>query len=99
MRILAFLLMVLALGTLAPWAMMAMMSPMVFDAGETPQLWAFFWTLWLYPVWLLAWLVFAILSARAGSGVRAIVLTVIAAAPALAFAAYLGLVSAGLSTG
>lgn len=93
MRVLAYLLMVLALLTLAPWAMMAMMSPMLFDSGESSPLWAVFAAVWLYPVWLLAFLIWAFFSARAGRLARAIWLTVLAVAPALVLLGYLGLSS------
>lgn len=53
----------LLLALLALSGMMAMMSPMMFDSGETPMLWAAFWTVLSLPVVIimaivLAWIFF-----------------------------------------
>lgn len=40
---------------LSAWPLM--MSPMIFDSGESPEAWAIFATIWLMPVVLIAGLV------------------------------------------
>ena len=41
---------VLALVSLVLWLAAAGLSVMAFDAGETPQAWAFVITIWSYPI-------------------------------------------------
>jgi len=80
----------LALGTLVPWAMAFLgLSLVASDAGD--NYWANRWAyelvgaLLAYPVWLIAWMIFAFRSVRAGLNLRAIVLIAIAAAAIFAF--------------
>lgn len=49
----------LALGSLLFWLVMAGLSVMAFDSGESPQAWAFVMAVWSYPIWPI---VFAIAS-------------------------------------
>jgi hypothetical protein len=54
----------LALGSLLIWLVMAGLSVMAFDAGESPEAWAFVLTVWAYPLFPLvmaigAWIAFA----------------------------------------
>lgn len=58
---------ILFLGSLVPAGLMIMFSPMAFDAGQTPALWAFVITLWIYPLVVL----FTILAAWVSYGLRA----------------------------
>lgn len=41
----------LALASLFFWLVMAGLSVMAFDSGESPQAWAFVITVWAYPIW------------------------------------------------
>ena len=54
----------LALGSLLIWAVMAGLSVMAFDSGESPEAWAFVLAVWAYPLFPLimaigAWIAFA----------------------------------------
>src|SRR5689334_23501018 len=54
----------LALASLVFWLLMAGLSVMAFDSGETPQAWAFVITVWSYPIWpivfaIAAWIAYA----------------------------------------
>ena len=35
---------------LVPWLLIAPLSAMAFDAGTTPEAYAFFWSVWTYPI-------------------------------------------------
>ncbi len=55
---------VLAVGSLVFWLVVAGLSVMAFDAGETPQAWAFVITVWSYPIFpivmaIAAWIAYA----------------------------------------
>ncbi|NJC96514.1 MAG: hypothetical protein C3F07_07865 [Anaerolineales bacterium] len=54
----------LALGSLLFWLVMAGLSVMAFDSGESPEAWAFVIAVWSYPIWPLgcsiaAWIAYA----------------------------------------
>jgi O-antigen/teichoic acid export membrane protein len=54
----------LAVGSLLIWLVMAGLSVMAFDAGETPAAWAFVIAVWSYPIFPLgmsigAWIAYA----------------------------------------
>ncbi len=54
----------LAIGSLLIWALMAGLSVMAFDTGESPEAWAFVLAVWAYPLFPLimaigAWVAFA----------------------------------------
>jgi hypothetical protein len=54
----------LAVGSLLIWALMAGLSVMAFDTGESPEAWAFVLAVWAYPLFPLlmaigAWVAFA----------------------------------------
>jgi hypothetical protein len=54
----------LALGSLLIWVLMAGLSVMAFDTGESPEAWAFVLVVWAYPLFPLimaigAWVAFA----------------------------------------
>ena len=54
----------LALVSLLLWLMMAGLSVMAFDSGESPQAWAFVITVWSYPIFPIlmtigAWIAYA----------------------------------------
>jgi hypothetical protein len=54
----------LASGSLLIWAVMAGLSVMAFDSGESPEAWAFVLSVWAYPLFPLsmsigAWVAFA----------------------------------------
>lgn len=67
---------ILALASLIFWLFVAGISVMAFDAGVTPQAWAFVIAVWSYPIWPI---VFAIASwiayARKKAGLAAILTT------------------------
>lgn len=44
----------LALASLVIWLLVAGLSVMAFDAGVTPEAWAFVIAVWAYPVWPVA---------------------------------------------
>ncbi|MBK9924062.1 MAG: hypothetical protein IPP66_02115 [Anaerolineales bacterium] len=55
---------ILALGSLLIWVVMAGLSVMAFDSGESPQAWAFVIAVWSYPIIplvlvIIAWIAFA----------------------------------------
>ncbi len=55
---------VLAVASLVFWLVVAGLSFMAFDAGETPQAWAFVITIWAYPIFPIvmaigAWIAYA----------------------------------------
>jgi len=55
---------VLALGSLIFWLLMAGLSVMAFDSGESPQAWAFVIAVWSYPIWpivftIASWIAYA----------------------------------------
>lgn len=83
MRIVAYLLMAVALATLLPWLMMAPMSLMAFDAGASVMAYAVVGLMFLYPVWLLYWLWSAWKQVKAGNAQAGIVRTIVGAAPVL----------------
>jgi hypothetical protein len=41
----------LALGSLVIWLIVAGLSVMAFDSGETTEAWAFVIAVWSYPIW------------------------------------------------
>jgi len=54
----------MALGSLLIWALMAGLSVMAFDSGESPEAWAFVIAVWAYPLFPLvmaigAWTAYA----------------------------------------
>jgi hypothetical protein len=54
----------LAVGSLLIWALMAGLSVMAFDTGQSPEAWAFVLAVWAYPLFPLlmaigAWVAFA----------------------------------------
>lgn len=54
----------LALASLFFWLLVAGLSVMAFDSGESPEAWAFVITVWSYPVWPLgfgiaSWIAYA----------------------------------------
>jgi hypothetical protein len=54
----------LAVGSLFIWALMAGLSVMAFDEGQSPEAWTFVLTIWFYPLFPLlmaigAWVAFA----------------------------------------
>ena len=54
----------LALASLFFWLVLAGLSVMAFDSGESPQAWAFVITIWSYPIWpilftIAAWIAYA----------------------------------------
>jgi len=55
---------VLALGSLLFWLVMAGLSVMAFDSGESSQAWTFVIAVWSYPIWpigftIAAWISYA----------------------------------------
>lgn len=55
---------VLALASLFFWLVMAGLSVMAFDSGESPEAWAFVIAVWSYPIWpivfaITAWIAYA----------------------------------------
>ena len=54
----------LAVASLLIWALIAGLSVMAFDSGQSPEAWAFVLTIWAYPLFPLvmgigAWIAFA----------------------------------------
>jgi hypothetical protein len=54
----------LALVSLLFWLVMAGLSVMAFDSGESPQAWTFIIAVWSYPIWpivftIAAWIAYA----------------------------------------
>ena len=54
----------LALASLLFWLVMAGLSVMAFDSGDTPQAWSFVLAVWSYPIWpiaftIAAWIAYA----------------------------------------
>jgi hypothetical protein len=54
----------LALASLLFWLVVAGLSVMAFDSGESPQVWTFVIAVWSYPVWpiafaIAAWIAYA----------------------------------------
>ena len=54
----------LALGSLLIWAVIAGLSVMAFDSGQSPAAWAFVIAVWSYPLWpivftIAAWIAYA----------------------------------------
>ncbi len=54
----------LALASLLFWLVMAGLSVMAFDSGESPQAWTFVIAVWSYPIWpilftIAAWIAYA----------------------------------------
>ena len=75
----------LAVGSLLIWALMAGLSVMAFDTGQSPEAWAFVLAVWAYPLFPLtmaisAWVAFAFRKNR-----LAAVLTGLTFAPAWLF--------------
>ena len=83
----------LALGSLLIWALMAGLSVMAFDSGESPEAWAFVIAVWAYPLFPLvmaigAWVAFAFRRNR-----LAAVLSGLTFAPPILFYIFLWIVS------
>lgn len=88
---------VLAVASLLIWLVMAGMSVMAFDSGETPQAWAFVITIWAYPIFPIAMAIGAwIAYARRRNVLSAILSGLTFAVPVLL---YLGLFIFGIATG
>ena len=54
----------LAFASLLFWLVMAGLSVMAFDSGESPQAWTFVIAVWSYPIWpiaftIAAWIAYA----------------------------------------
>ena len=54
----------LALASLIFWLVVAGLSVMAFDSGETPQAWMFVIAVWSYPIWpiiftIVSWIAYA----------------------------------------
>ncbi len=83
----------LAIGSLAIWALMAGLSVMAFDSGSTPEAWAFVLAVWAYPLFPLvmasgAWVAFALRRSR-----LAAVLSGLSFAPPILFYVFLWITS------
>ena len=83
----------MALGSLLIWALMAGLSVMAFDSGESPEAWAFVIAVWAYPLFPLvmaigAWVAFAFRRNR-----LAAVLSGLTFAPPILFYIFLWIVS------
>lgn len=84
----AWIAIVLALLTLVAWVPVGLMAPMAADSGATGMI-ALVYAIWLYPVWLLAWLWLAWRSIRADAASTAIVSLVFGVLPAVIFGLFM----------
>jgi hypothetical protein len=83
----------LAAGSLSFWAILAGLSAMAFDGGESPEAWAFVLAIWAYPLFPLllaigAWIAFAFRKNR-----LAAVLTGLTFAPMVLFYLFIWITS------
>lgn len=86
MRIVAYIVMALALATLLPWLMIAPMSLMAFDGGNTVMAYTLVGLILAYPIWLLWWLWAAWKAAKAGADGKALGYAVVSVLPAIVLA-------------
>lgn len=89
----------LALASLIIWLLIAGLSVMAFDAGVTPEAWAFVLTVWAYPVWPVAFAIAAWIAYARKKDRLAGILTVFTFLPVLILMLFLALSSFLFSVG
>ena len=83
----------LAVASLFIWVVMAGLSVMAFDAGETPAAWAFVITIWSYPIFPLGLSIGAWVAYACRKNKLAAILSGLSFAPPILFALLLGITS------
>ncbi|NOT04236.1 MAG: hypothetical protein HOP27_06515 [Anaerolineales bacterium] len=83
----------LAVASLFIWLVMAGLSVMAFDAGETPAAWAFVITIWSYPIFPLGLSIGAWVAYARRKNKLAAILSGLSFAPPILFALLLGITS------
>jgi len=90
-RLIAWMLVsqILAAGSLMIWAVMAGLSVMAFDSGESPEAWAFVSAVWAYPLIPLALVIAAWVAFANRKNILAAVLSGLSFAPPVLFYVFL----------
>ena len=71
----------LAAGSLLIWFVMAGLSVMAFDSGESPQAWAFVIVVWSYPIFPIAMVIGAWIAYKRRKNTLAAILSGLSFAP------------------
>lgn len=80
----------LTVGSLAIWLVVAGLSFMAFDAGETPAAWAFVTVVWSYPIFPIAMSIGAWVAYAKRKNKLAAIISGISFAPPILFAVLIG---------
>ena len=82
---------ILAVASLFIWLVIAGLSVMAFDAGETPAAWAFVITIWSYPIFPLGLSIGAWIAYARRKNKLAAILSGLSFAPPILFALLIGI--------
>ena len=89
----------LALASLVFWLLVAGLSVMAFDAGVTPEAWAFVIAVWSYPIWPIAFAIASWIAYARKKDRLAGILTIFTFLPVLVLILFLALSSFLFSLG